>query len=170
MPGALADQETVPEGAVEESPATVALHLVDVPTTGEVFAHVTVTVLGLAVGELTLDMMFRFAAPLLSRLNASPPYSAVILTVPDVAAVMVTEQDPADSVHEALEPVNTTEPDPDSAHETVPVGELPFTVAVQVTTIVEPAITGDGLQVTEAVEALSAVVTVVEKVVVLVKA
>jgi len=67
------------------------------------------------------------------------------VTDPDVSPVKVTEQAFFARVH--LFSASLTAPVPAVDHATVPVGRYPETLAVQVTTVEEPATTGDGTQV-----------------------
>jgi hypothetical protein len=82
--------------------------------------------------------------PELGPLLTSPLYEAVTMGVPVRGSVYVTEQEPAERVH-ALE-----EKYPDELlelKETVPDGEVPLTVALQV--VGEPPFTEPGVHETE---------------------
>jgi hypothetical protein len=78
------------------------------------------------------------SVPKLPLLLPSPPYVPVIVTAPAVAPVAVTEHESATRLHMPPE-LNVTEPAPAWVNVTVPMGEEPVMVAVQV----EPAPTAN---------------------------
>jgi len=79
----------------------------------------------------------------------------VTLPVPTDAAVAVTEQLPATSVHDGAENVTVPVPGVPCVKDTVPVGLEPVTVAVQVLVLGEPeTLTLEGTQLTAVEDAI----------------
>jgi len=77
------------------------------------------------------DNTVRVVEPLLAWFSVSPLYAACMVSLPAVAPVTLSEQDPEESVQVAgLGKV--TVPVPDCVNAIVPVGERPATVAVHV--------------------------------------
>jgi hypothetical protein len=137
-----APNETVPVGLL---PVTVAVQDVEPPTVKDVGEQEAVTV-------VDADPTVTDSVPELPALFASPGYDAVRVTVPAVELLYVTLQVPDESVQEE----GAKEPD-GAPNETVPVGLLPVTVAVQ--DVEEPAAKEDGTQESEVVDGESVTVT-----------
>jgi len=127
-------------------PVTVAVQTAVLPTVTVDGAQPTAMLLVACVtaGEVV---------PELPRLPASPPYDACIVGLPTPLPLTVTEQAPDDSGQDAG--VNETLPDPPVVDQvTVPVGELPATVAVHV--VLVPMANDEGVHATAVVVATGA--------------
>jgi hypothetical protein len=134
-----------PVGVVGEEPTSVTVIV-------HVTASLTVPGLGLQETEVLVLSFPPLAVasakvPELPWLPLSPTYEAVIVAPPPAEGVYVTAHAPS----ERLQSLEEKSPVPELNQVTVPVGELPVTVAVQV--LGAPTATGEGAQLTVVVVA-----------------